>query len=1248
MARSLFFRFDDLRLSARGPEGTLTLGKDYTTGIYGLDGARLTLAADSTSLTMQNGQGELNIKGDFLLPQSLGLIRDAPDTLRDADKDITSIDTTLTLKIAKARLGTSGELYVVAEGLPRARIGETGLKIQTGKAWIDFSSALSPPGREAGWQGVYFDSARVWLPRDWHTMDVDPATRADTAHVQIAGYRLSVDNRGFSGDVAASRLDKLGPIGFAGFSGHLDSVRFKFTAGTLDTGYVRGALGVPFLENDIAYWVHFTPLGIDKAYAKLTNEPIPMPALHARALIQRGEFKYVRPGGTFVMDARLSIDYDGVALRDVQVYKLSITSEGDIELGGGWLAFDQANEASFKAFPVALDSIGFGRAGPDQVWLGVAGRFSFSDNLPAAAGLFRVFAGRDGQHAPWHFTRIAVDKLELSFTNSVTSFRGALEYVEDDAVYGDGFKAALRLNVMIVRGSDFSVDGNVRVGVAPGNAAAPSFRYWYVDAKALFAPGLQIGTLPLALYGFGGGAYSRMRASLDTLTLKATYVPDDSTLFGFKALVSLGTTAQQGYAWNADVTLEATVAPAGGLQSLTLRGDHWMLTEVSKRAKKIWGTVVIDLPVSQPVLHADMVLNVDLKQRDTSSGPSALRGTGWAEIHFEPSTWYVNVGTRTRPNAMVLLPDAIRLQSTSYLMLNPKGIDAGFAARLQKVKQSSSFYGKIDALFEANAEMRYRPFMAAGDGTIWGEIVAKVKSGGSYYTLMEGNARATMAFHFPDPTRMWGEVRLRYKLLNGSVRGTYKMRYSWGDAEQADDTTQQFILVAATSPTIGDTAAAVTGVTYYLGMSEGAEYGTDDGSVYRMRLTSTPAIGLGVVTYMQVRDPNTGKISTRPVVSRYESIGAAQREWDSERTELTLKAPGLVTLQPGAPYQATAQFTLEKYQAGAWVTDRVVTSTVTFTTSGVAPTVGQLVVSTDPAGSASPLYYGGSNAGAALMQFSNAHPDLAGRAVVGTVLANGTDTVPGTWTPAAYGLAAAGGVAPDPGKNTAATLYAFLPSGGALAPSTGYRFALVSNDSARREHYAVSFGTSRYATLVEHVTTSAATVAPTRGPGPVSGSGSYLLALQIALAGPEAIAWGDIDSIDIQGLGSGWTVTPRTRCRLLPIVVPQDVGVVGLGTTLASACGDKPIFENVLEVAFSAATDAELPAAAAGSVTVRLQHRREGWQSFSYTIPAPPPPPPVATTGPAGPRGGPAGPIGGVVPPQTADVTPPPVGRRRP
>lgn len=1188
LSRSLVFGFKRLGIASDGPRGTLRLARDFSSGVFGVENAKLTLKADSTVLVLQGDAGMVDLAGSFRFPPGIGLMRDKPDTTWKDDKktEVRAIDSTVTVGFSHGRIDTHGDLFVQTTGIPFSRVGQTGMGIQSGSAWLDLSSTMSRGHYDQSWRGLFIDSVRLFLPRRWHTAEQPPAEADRPGNVQVAGFGVAIDERGLSGEIVGRQLDRLGPISFGGFSGRLDSLRLVFSDGTLAEGYVKGRLRTPFIESDIKYAVGIGPAGIEEAYADVgLGLGAAMPALGAELIITRGAFSYDRPVSTFKMDGTLTLAREGIALKSVRVYNLGISTEGRITMDRAWIGLDQGHEAQFNGFPVAVDSIGFGTdTTTNEVWLGIGGRFMINENLPASNGAFRLFAIKDGGN--WRFSRFTVDKLDVRFENAAVSFRALVGYLQNDSVYGNVFAAGVQMSVQ----NQFSVRGTFIAGVA--NAG---FHYWYVDGQLVLPPpGIQLGPIPLAIWGFAGGAYSRMTATIDSNTLVAQYRPDASNKFGLKAAVSIGTSANSGYIWNADVWLEAAVGTSGGLQSLTMRGDQWMLTEVAQRRQRLWGTVLIDLPVTQPVFHANMVVNVDI--------PPSLKGSGWAEMHFEPGKWYINVGTPQRPDTLRLLPSTLNIQTAAFLQLDRDRIATGVAVHLHKEKRKGDFKGTIDGGYELAADMRYRSFQTQGEGELWGEISASVKRpGGGWFELLSGTARATMSFRLPDPMGIWGRIKFKYNVLSGTLKGTYRMHYSWGDApDDGESDTAQFVVVAATYPVSSDTAALLSGFTYYLGMNEGTTYGMDDG-VYRLRLSGTPTLEREIVTVTQVRDTRGAMVPRTSTT--WQSIGTVIRDWIDDHATLVLKAPGYATLDPGKRYRAKATFVLEKQGSSGWAIIQTVPSVVVFRTAAQAPLLAQLVSETDPAGGATPLYYGGPNSGALRVRFTNTHPDLSSGAVTGRLITAASDTVAGSWATSTYALAAVPRTV-DP------TLYAFRPAANALAPSTAYRFTVVSTDTSAREHYAMNFVTSRYATLLDHVNQSTRTVTVTRGPGPVTGAGNYTLAARIVLSSAEPITWVDLDSIEVVGLAN-WTVTPRTRCQWAGGLAPQ------LSAPLASfkACGVPPVYENVLDVTFSAADDAGLPPATLASITIRVNQRREGWRSFTFALPAAPPPPqPPLTT----------------------------------
>ena len=53
-----------------------------------------------------------------------------------------------------------------------------------------------------------------------------------------------------------------------------------------------------------------------------------------------------------------------------------------------------------------------------------------------------------------------MDRLSINYENAGVAFGGSMDYVQNDSVYGNAFKAGVRMSVQ----NQFSVDGNFIAG----------------------------------------------------------------------------------------------------------------------------------------------------------------------------------------------------------------------------------------------------------------------------------------------------------------------------------------------------------------------------------------------------------------------------------------------------------------------------------------------------------------------------------------------------------------------------------------------------------------------------------------------------------------------------------------------------------------------------------------------------------------------------------------------------------------
>lgn len=109
---------------------------------------------------------------------------------------------------------------------------------------------------------------------------------------------------------------------------------------------------------------------------------------------------------------------------------------------------------------------------------------------------------------PWKalsYRKTTVNEIMIDADLGRIAIKGGLKLIDDDPVYGDGFKGAISMKVKFPT-AECMIQSVGQFGNAPGD-----FRYFFVDAEAGFKTGLQLGNTGLAIYGFSGGFFYNMQ-----------------------------------------------------------------------------------------------------------------------------------------------------------------------------------------------------------------------------------------------------------------------------------------------------------------------------------------------------------------------------------------------------------------------------------------------------------------------------------------------------------------------------------------------------------------------------------------------------------------------------------------------------------------------------------------------------------------------------------------------------------------
>lgn len=229
---------------------------------------------------------------------------------------------------------------------------------------------------------------------------------------------------------------------------------------------------------------------------------------------------------------------------------------------------------------------------------------------------------------------------------------------ESNVAYGTGFQGMLK--------AEF--EPRLKVEVAAMYGKISDYSYFFLDAYASFNPGIAVGTSGLAVYGFGGGAYYHMQRSVPVTSLTqpygmpqvpvaptnlgrtidgAQYIPTRSVLFGIKARLGLGMVKQE--IFNSDVIFEINFNENGGVNQIGFRGSGRYMTppdEPGKPPKDPQVRANVDMLYNLPTqtFHCTMDLFINVNA-GTVTGAYPAKRAGRGVIHYDPSEWYIYLGT---------------------------------------------------------------------------------------------------------------------------------------------------------------------------------------------------------------------------------------------------------------------------------------------------------------------------------------------------------------------------------------------------------------------------------------------------------------------------------------------------------------------------------------------------------------------------------------------------------------------------
>lgn len=395
---------------------------------------------------------------------------------------------------------------------------------------------------------------------------------------------------------------------------------------------------------------------------------------------------FERPAGggyRFRMDGDLEMAFltraGGDRTLTIPIERLTVSSEGDISLDGGWVRLRRPEKFGFHGFDVAIRGVSFGSAregGRTRTWIGLDADLSLTDLLPLG-GSVKGFRAIWDNGDPLGSLKLEMDGIAIDFRQpGVASMKGDIRWAGNDGGGAEDqvFRGDVRLALEAI---NLTVDAQLSVGRSGGT------KFFFVQLFGEFPTGIPV--FPgVSLYGLGGLFASNLKPNLDdpgfatpllwyaeeakcpgstdpcTAGKPAPWRLEDGALnFGAGALLG---SADNGYAVHAKAALLVSIP--GPL--ITFNGKANLLKKrgsLSRGADPIFNAYITYDPGN--AFEMGVGVNYELAP--------VLKIKGDAEAFFslmDPSLWHVylgQVGGREIQAKVVEL-----FKSKAFLMIHPE------------------------------------------------------------------------------------------------------------------------------------------------------------------------------------------------------------------------------------------------------------------------------------------------------------------------------------------------------------------------------------------------------------------------------------------------------------------------------------------------------------------------------------------------------------------------------------------------
>ena len=599
-------------------------------------------------------------------------------------------------KVAANFVGTASawDDILLVGNLPQAELVKTdSMTLEVSNITMDLSDIQNPPGivfptnypggAETSnlFRGFYMQSSTLSMPRSWETHSGGPPN--------LTVQNLIINSTGFTFYAAATNVIQYPNASVADLGISIDTVYFDMVTNTMTDAGVIGKIGLPVakgdsMQNPLRYSAIFsnaqTPAEHDNfqltiepsgpIYSHLLKGDLTLdPTSHIIAYVDstKKTFESSLNGSLVWENKKLgpikNVNFD-IGFENLTFDYNSSQPNNKLHFSAGQWSF-ASPQKSVADFPVTIENINFQglSTGPNQYVHGnlnfdlvvnltpdIGGRATmgveFSVDKNTASNATNKFVPK--------YLGTGISTIDVYAHLSAVSIDGSIAFRNDDPVYGNGFKGNLS--------ATFKTPSVAINALAEfGNTSyqhSQAYRYWRVEADAIFSPGLPF--LPgVAFYGFGGGAFKNMEATISGTSY--AFTPHYGN-WGLRVNGVIGTTPTPN-SFNADVGLLGQFSSSGGLVNIGFTGAFYVggpLTPASARNKaQVKGSIIADY--NFPDKHFYMAASADINYAPTVSGNNLNMVL---DVNGKTNKWFLKLGEPENTNNV----NVLGVNLYSYLM----------------------------------------------------------------------------------------------------------------------------------------------------------------------------------------------------------------------------------------------------------------------------------------------------------------------------------------------------------------------------------------------------------------------------------------------------------------------------------------------------------------------------------------------------------------------------------------------------